>query len=76
MTVAYNVYRFHSAEFGYRPPVDPGFTTPLLEGRRAAVRPEKSIFLFAPALVLAPLALVALWRRERLTTALCWRCSP
>lgn len=32
-TVAYNLHRFHDAlEFGYRPPADPGFTTPLLEG--------------------------------------------
>ncbi len=71
-TVAYNLYRFHDAlEFGYRPPLDPGFTTPLLEGADGLLlSPEKSIVLFAPAIVLAPLALVALWRRERLTTAL------
>ena len=72
VTVAYNVFRFDDPlEFGYRLPVDPGFETPLLEGTAGLLfGPEKSIFLFAPALVLAPLALVALWRRARLTTAL------
>jgi hypothetical protein len=72
VTVAYNVYRFHDPlEFGYRPPVDPGFTTPLLTGTAGLVfGPEKSLLLFAPALVLAPFALVALWRRARLTSAL------
>jgi hypothetical protein len=72
VTVAYNLHRFHDPlQFGYRPPVDPGFTTPLLEGTAGLLfGPEKSIFLFAPALVLAPLALLALWRRARLTAAL------
>ncbi len=72
ITVAYNVYRFHDPlEFGYRPPVDPGFTTPLLEGAGGLLfDAEKSLLLFAPVLVLAPFALVALWRRERLTAAL------
>jgi hypothetical protein len=72
VTVAYNVYRFHDAlQFGYEPPVDPGFTTPLLHGTRGLLlNPEKSIVLFAPAIVLAPLALVALWRRERATAGL------
>ncbi len=72
MTVAYNVYRFHDAlQFGYRPPVDPGFTTPLLEGARGLLlSPEKSVVLFAPAIVLVPLALVALWRRQRALVAL------
>jgi len=71
-TVAYNVYRFADPlEFGYRPPVDPGFTTPLLEGASGLLLdPEKSLVLFAPALVLAPLAFVVLWRRARLTAAL------
>ena len=71
-TVAYNLYRFHDAlEFGYRPPVDPGFTTPLLEGAGGLLlSPEKSIVLFAPAIVLLPLALVALWRRDRAITTL------
>lgn len=72
VTLAYNVYRFHDAlQFGYMPPVDPGFTTPLLEGARGLLlSPEKSVVLFAPAIVLVPLALVALWRRQRALVAL------
>ncbi|MGH2943962.1 MAG: hypothetical protein ACRDLN_14435, partial [Solirubrobacteraceae bacterium] len=72
VTVAYNLHRFADAlQFGYRPPADPGFTTPLLEGARGLLlSPEKSVVLFAPAIVLVPLALVALWRRERSTAAL------
>ncbi|HEV2058630.1 MAG TPA: hypothetical protein VGR11_04680, partial [Solirubrobacteraceae bacterium] len=72
VTVAYNVFRFGDAfEFGYRPPVDPGFTTPLPEGSAGLLfDAEKSLVLFAPALVLAPLAFVTLWRRARLTAAL------
>jgi hypothetical protein len=71
-TVAYNLYRFHDAlEFGYRPPHDPGFTTPLLDGAGGLLfSPEKSIVLFAPAIVLLPLALLALWRRDRAITTL------
>jgi hypothetical protein len=72
ITVAYNLIRFGDAlAFGYEPPVDPGFTTPLLEGTRGLLlSPEKSIVLFAPAVVLVPFALAALWRRERATAAL------
>jgi hypothetical protein len=72
VTVAYNLYRFHDAlEFGYKPPADPGFTTPLLHGAGGLLfSPEKSVVLFAPAIVLVPVALVALWRRDRATTAL------
>ncbi len=72
VTVAYNLYRFHDAlQFGYRPPADPGFTTPFLEGAGGLLlSPEKSIVLFAPAIVLVPTALVALWRRDRPATAL------
>lgn len=67
ITVAYNVYRFADPlEFGYRPPVDPGFTTPLLDGAAGLLfSPQKSILLFAPAIVLVPWAVVALWRRQR-----------
>ncbi|HEV2786036.1 MAG TPA: hypothetical protein VGV67_06585 [Solirubrobacteraceae bacterium] len=70
--IAYNLYRFHDAlEFGYRPPADPGFTTPLLEGAAGLLAsPEKSVVLFAPAIVLVPPALVALWRRDRRTVLL------
>jgi hypothetical protein len=71
-TLAYNLYRFHDAlEFGYRPPADPGFTTPLLRGAGGLLlSPEKSVVLFAPAIVLLPLALVTLWRRDRAFTGL------
>jgi hypothetical protein len=72
VTVAYNVVRFADPlEFGYRPPVDPGFTTPLLKGTAGLLfSPEKSVLLFAPAIVLVPFAVVALWRRQRATVAL------
>ena len=72
VTVAYNLHRFHDPlQFGYQPPADPGFTTPLLEGARGLLfSPEKSIVLFAPAIVLVPFALIALWRRDRPTAAL------
>jgi len=67
ITVGYNLLRFADAlEFGYRDPADPGFTTPFFEGAGGLLfSPEKSIFLFAPAIVLVPLAAVYLWRRER-----------
>ena len=72
VTVAYNLHRFGDAlQFGYRPPADPGFTTPLLEGAAGLLAsPEKSVVLFAPAIVLVPFAFAALWRRDRLTAAL------
>jgi hypothetical protein len=72
VTIAYNLVRFADPlEFGYRPPVDPGFTTPLLEGTAGLLfSPEKSVLLFAPAIVLVPFAVVALWRRRRATVAL------
>jgi hypothetical protein len=72
VTVAYNLVRFADPlEFGYRPPVDPGFTTPLLEGSAGLLlSPEKSVLLFAPAIVLVPLAVVALWRRRPAAVAL------
>ena len=72
VTVAYNLHRFADPlQFGYRPPADPGFTTPLLEGAGGLLfSPEKSIVLFAPAIVLVPFALAALWRRDRPAAAL------
>jgi hypothetical protein len=72
VTVAYNVVRFADAlQFGYRPPVDPGFTTPPLEGTAGLLfSPEKSVLLFAPAIVLVPFAVVELWRRRRAIVAL------
>jgi len=65
VTVLYNLARFNDPlEFGYKAPADPGFTTPLWEGTKGLLfSPEKSVFLFAPAIVLVPLAAVALWRR-------------
>jgi len=72
ITLAYNLVRFGDLlEFGYREPVDPGFTTPLWEGAAGLLlSPEKSVLLFAPAIVLVPFAAVAAWRRERATTAI------
>jgi len=72
VTVAYNLYRFHDAlQFGYRPPADPGFTTPLWEGTAGMLLDtSKSVVLFAPAIVLVPLAVVALWRGRRATVLL------
>ena len=71
ITLAYNLVRFGDVlEFGYREPVDPGFTTPLWEGAAGLLlSPEKSVLLFAPAIVLVPFAAVAAWRRDRATTA-------
>ncbi|MDX6707544.1 MAG: hypothetical protein QOI48_3390 [Solirubrobacteraceae bacterium] len=72
ITVAYNLYRFADPlQFGYKPPVDPGFTTPLLDGAAGLLfSPEKSIFVFAPAIVLVPWAVVGLWRRQRAVVVL------
>jgi hypothetical protein len=72
ITVAYNLVRFGDPlEFGYKPPTDPGFTTPLFEGAGGLLfSPEKSLLLFAPALVLVPFALVGLWRARRATANL------
>ncbi len=72
ITVAYNLVRFGGPlEFGYEPPTDPGFTTPLLHGTSGLLfSPEKSIVLFAPATVLVPFALIGLWRARPATAAL------
>ena len=72
VTVAYNLVRFEEPfEFGYKKPDDPGFTTPFFEGAAGLLfSPEKSIFLFAPIVVLLPFALAWLWRRERVTAGL------
>ncbi len=73
ITVAYNLARFGEAlEFGYREPVDPGFTTPLWEGAGGLLlSPEKSVLLFAPAILLVPVAALSAWRkRERSTVAM------
>jgi hypothetical protein len=72
VTVAYNLIRFGEPfEFGYDPPGDPGFTTPFFEGASGLLfSPEKSIFLFAPVIVLVVPALAALWRRDRTVAGL------
>ncbi len=72
LTIAYNLARFGDPlEFGYKPPADPGFTTPLFEGAAGLLfSPEKSLLLFAPAIVLVPAALVALARGRRAFAAL------
>jgi hypothetical protein len=69
ITVAYNLLRFSDAlQFGYKKPADPGFTTPFFDGAGGLLfSPEKSVFLFAPAIVLVPFAVVWLWRRDRAT---------
>lgn len=71
-TVGYNLLRFADAlQFGYREPGDHGFSTPLHEGAGGLLfSPEKSVFLFAPAIVLVPFAVVALWRHHRAIVAL------
>lgn len=72
VTVGYNLVRFADAlEFGYREPGDHGFSTPLPEGAGGLLfSPEKSVVLFAPAIVLVPFAAVALWRHHRAIVAL------
>ncbi len=72
LTIAYNLARFGDPlQFGYEPPADPGFTTPLHEGAAGFLfSPEKSLVLFAPAILLVAPALVALARRSRATAAL------
>jgi hypothetical protein len=72
ITVTYNLARFNDPfESGYEPPAEPGFTTPFWEGAEGLLfAPEKSVLLFAPAVVLVPPAAVWLWRRrERATVA-------
>lgn len=63
-TLAYNAARFGSPfEFGYE---DVGFTTPFFEGAAGLLfNPLKSIFIFAPIIVLLPAALTHLWRTNR-----------
>jgi hypothetical protein len=63
--LAYNVARYGDPlSFGYQ---DVGFTTPLLKGAGGLLfDPLKSIFLFAPIVLLLPFALWDLWQRNRL----------
>jgi hypothetical protein len=64
LTFAYNILRFQDPFlFGYQ---DSGFTTPFIDGARGLLfEPTKSVFLFAPIVVLLPFALRRLWRRDR-----------
>jgi hypothetical protein len=64
VTVAYNLARFgNPLHFGYQ---DQGFTTPFLEGTGGLLLdPAKSVLLFAPIVLLVPLALARLWRVDR-----------
>jgi hypothetical protein len=63
-TLAYNIVRYGDPlSFGYQ---DVGFTTPFLKGAGGLLfNPLKSVFLFAPIVLLLPLALWELWRRNR-----------
>jgi SAM-dependent methyltransferase len=63
-TLSYNVARFGGPfEFGYE---DVGFTTPFFEGAAGLLfNPLKSIFVFAPVIMLLPAALTHLWRKNR-----------
>ncbi|MPZ74263.1 MAG: hypothetical protein GEU74_13720 [Nitriliruptorales bacterium] len=64
VTLGYNLIRFGDPlTFGYE---DVGFTTPLLNGVGGLLfNPWKSVLLFAPLVVLLPLALRYLWRHDR-----------
>jgi hypothetical protein len=65
ISVAYNVARFGDPlRFGYS---GQGFTTPLPEGAAGLLlHPDKSLFLFAPVMLVAPIALYRLVRSRRL----------
>lgn len=69
ITLLYNVLRFgHPFRFGYE---DVGFTTPFLDGTAGLLfDPLKSLFLFAPIIVVLPFALGHLWRHDRSAFAL------
>ncbi len=61
---AYNLLRFGEAtQTGYRPPGDPGFTTPILDGLYGLLlTSSKSVLLFAPLVLLVPWGVRAVWR--------------
>jgi hypothetical protein len=63
-TLAYNLLRYGDPlTFGYQ---DVGFTTPPLDGAGGLLfNPLKSVFLFAPIVLLLPFALRDLWSRNR-----------
>lgn len=64
LVLGYNMARFgNPLMFGYE---DVGFTTPVLTGVAGLLfNPLKSVLLFAPLVVLLPLALRRLWRDDR-----------
>jgi len=70
ITVGYNLVRFgQPTEFGYGP--KEGFTTPLWHGGAGLLfNSEKSVILFAPLVLLVPIALVELWKRSKDATLL------
>ena len=68
LAISYNVVRFGDPfNFGYSNPQFPqGFTTPFYEGAGGLLfHPEKSVFIFAPIVVLIPFGLKCLWSRHR-----------
>lgn len=60
----YNIYRFGSVlKFGYEDV--PLLSTPFLQGANGLLfDPAKSVFIFAPVLVVVPFAIGKLWRRH------------
>jgi hypothetical protein len=64
LTLGYNSVRFGDPmHFGY---AGLGFTTPFLQGARGLLfHPEKSIFLFAPIVILIPFGLRQVWGINR-----------
>lgn len=64
VTVGYNLVRFGQlTEFGYGP--QEGFTTPLWRGGAGLLfDSQKSVLLFAPLILLVPIALAELWKRN------------
>lgn len=70
---AYNLLRFGDlTQTGYKEPVDPGFTTPILDGLDGLfLTSSKSVLLFAPLVLLVPWGVRAAWRSggSEVTTA-------
>jgi hypothetical protein len=64
LTLVYNLVRFGKPlSFGYG---QEGFTTPFVRGAAGLLLdPAKSVLLFAPVVLLVPLALTRLWRTRR-----------
>jgi hypothetical protein len=69
ITLLYNHLRFGQPfSFGYE---DVGFTTPFMDGATGLLfNPLKSIFLFAPIIIVIPFAIRHLWQRDRTAFAL------